>query len=62
MLIGSRQCGKTPLVCQFVDEEREYVTLDEDAVLEAARNNPAGFVRGFDSISSTGDCSLPCWR
>ena len=45
MLIGPRQCGKTTLVRQFVDEEREYVTLDDDTVLEAARNDPAGFVR-----------------
>jgi hypothetical protein len=51
MLIGPRQCGKTTLVRQFVDEEREYVTLDDDTVLEAARNDPAGFVRGFDLVT-----------
>jgi ABC-type cobalamin/Fe3+-siderophores transport system ATPase subunit len=37
MLIGPRQCGKTTLVRQFVDKEREYVTLDDDTVLEATR-------------------------
>ena len=62
MLVGPRQCGKTTFVRQFVDEEPAYVTLDHDTVVEAARNDPAGFVRGFDSISSTRDCSPPCWR
>src|SRR5580658_2471353 len=51
MLIGPRQCGKTTLVRQFVDKEREYVTLDDDTVLDAARNDPAGFVRGFDLVT-----------
>src|SRR5260370_6858252 len=51
MLIAPRQCGKTTLVRQFVDKEREYVTLDDDTVLEAARNDPAGFVRGFDLVT-----------
>ena len=40
MLIGPRQCGETTLVRQIVDEEREYVTLDDDTVLEAARSPP----------------------
>ncbi|MDQ2832161.1 MAG: ATP-binding protein [Acidobacteriota bacterium] len=51
MLIGPRQCGKTTLVRQFADEDREYVTLDDDTVLEAARNDPTGFVRGFDRVT-----------
>lgn len=51
MLIGPRQCGKTTLVRQIVDKEREYVTLDDDTVLEAARNDPTGFVRGFDRVT-----------
>ena len=51
MLIGPRQCGKTTLVQQFADKNREYVTLDDDTVLEAARNDPAGFVRGFDLVT-----------
>ncbi len=50
MLIGPRQCGKTTLVRQFIDKERDYVTLDDDTVLEAARNDPTGFVRGFDLV------------
>jgi len=51
LLIGPRQCGKTTLVRQFSDKEREYVTLDDDTVLDAARSDPAGFVRGFDLVT-----------
>jgi predicted AAA+ superfamily ATPase len=51
MLIGPRQCGKTTLVRQFASKGREYVTLDDDTALAAARNDPAGFVRGFDRVS-----------
>jgi len=51
MLIGPRQCGKTTLVRQFIDKEREYVTLDDDTVLEAVRSDPAGFIRGFDLVT-----------
>ena len=51
MLIGPRQSGKTTLVRQFSDEDRGYVTLDDDTVLEAARSDPAGFVRGFDRVT-----------
>jgi predicted AAA+ superfamily ATPase len=51
MLIGPRQCGKTTLVRQFADKEREYVTLDNDTALEAARSDPAGFVRGFNLVT-----------
>jgi predicted AAA+ superfamily ATPase len=45
MLIGPRQCGKTTLVQQFAGKGYAYVTLDDDTVLGAARNDPAGFVR-----------------
>ena len=51
MLIGPRQCGKTTLVRQFGDEQREYLTLDDDTVLEAARHDPTGFVRGLDRVT-----------
>lgn len=51
MLIGPRQCGKTTLVRQFLSKEREYVTLDDDTVLEAARNDPTNFVRGFNMVT-----------
>ena len=48
MVTGPRQCGKTTLVREFVDDDRAYITLDDDTVLEAARSDPAGFVRGLD--------------
>lgn len=51
MLIGPRQCGKTTLVQQFAGKGYAYVTLDDDTVLAAARNDPAGFVRGFDAVA-----------
>ena len=51
MLIGPRQCGKTTLVRQFLDDPREYITLDDDTVLEAARHDPTGFVRGLDRVT-----------
>jgi len=48
MLVGPRQCGKTTLVRQFAGKEREYLTLDDETALEAARSDPTGFVRGLD--------------
>jgi predicted AAA+ superfamily ATPase len=50
IVIGPRQCGKTTLVRQFAGIEREYVTLDDDTVLAAARTDLSGFVRGFSRI------------
>lgn len=42
---GARQCGKTTLVRQFEREGGgEYRSLDEAALLEVARVDPAGFV------------------
>ena len=51
MLIGPRQCGKTTLVQQFASKGFAYVTLDDDTVLAAARSDPAGFVRGFQTVA-----------
>jgi predicted AAA+ superfamily ATPase len=51
MVIGPRQCGKTTLVRQLAAQGRQYVTLDDDTVLQAARSDPAGFVRGFDLVA-----------
>ena len=48
MVSGPRQCGKTTLVREFVAGDRAYLTLDDDTVLEAARGDPAGLVRGLD--------------
>ena len=48
MVNGPRQCGKTTLVREFTSRNRTYITLDDDTVLEAVRNDPSGFVRGLD--------------
>lgn len=50
IVIGPRQCGKTTLVHDFVDANRAYITLDDDTVLEAARSDPTGFLRGLDQV------------
>jgi uncharacterized protein len=48
LLSGPRQCGKTTLVRELLDDGRAYLTLDEDTTLAAAQSDPAGFVRGLD--------------
>jgi predicted AAA+ superfamily ATPase len=46
MVTRPRQCGKTTRVRGFTSHR--YITLDDDTVLEAARGDPSGFVRGLD--------------
>jgi len=47
-LTGARQVGKTTLARQLADERgMVYYTLDDPAVLEAARSDPVGFVSGL---------------
>ena len=50
MVNGPRQCGKTTLVREFANRARAYITLDDDTALEAARDDPAGFLRGLDRV------------
>ena len=50
MVNGPRQCGKTTLVRDFVDKRRVYHTLDDDTTLQAALDDPAGYVRGLDRV------------
>lgn len=48
VLVGPRQVGKTTLVKQFCSEGSgnwAYVTLDDKAQLDFARDDPVGFVR-----------------
>ena len=42
---GPRQCGKTTLVRDLVAGHREFLTLDDETVLEAAHSDPAGLLR-----------------
>jgi predicted AAA+ superfamily ATPase len=51
LLNGPRQCGKTTLVRGFGGRGREYVTLDDDTALAAARSDPSSFVRGFNRVT-----------
>lgn len=45
LLSGARQCGKTTLARELVDDETEYRTLDDLTLRQAAENDPHGFVK-----------------
>jgi uncharacterized protein len=51
LLNGPRQCGKTTLLQNLPGSNREYVTLDDESVLAAARQDPVGFVRNFHRVA-----------
>jgi predicted AAA+ superfamily ATPase len=46
---GPRQCGKTTLARKFA-ENMAYVSLDDPALLAAAKTDPIGFIRRHDAI------------
>ena len=48
LIVGPRRAGKTTLVRKMGEAGRTYITLDDRTVLEAARSDPAGFIRGLD--------------
>jgi len=48
LIVGPRRVGKTTLVRNMGAADRTYVTLDDQTALEAARTDPAGFVRDLD--------------
>lgn len=48
LIVGPRRAGKTTLVKKMAEASRTYITLDDQTVLEAARSDPAGFIRGLD--------------
>ena len=47
LLCGPRQSGKTTLARQIAGDDIPFFTLDDTSVLEAASNDPVGFVRGL---------------
>lgn len=47
LVVGPRRAGKTTLVRKLGEASRTYVTLDDLTVLDAARSDPAGFIRGL---------------
>lgn len=48
LIVGPRRAGKTTLVRKMGDDDRTYITLDDQTALEAAQSDPAGFIRGLD--------------
>jgi len=48
LVTGPRQAGKTTLVQQIAGKSRPFFTLDSATTLQAAQNDPVGFVRGLD--------------
>jgi uncharacterized protein len=47
LINGPRQSGKTTIARQFASSDRPYLTLDDNATLRAAREDPSGFIRGL---------------
>ncbi len=48
LLSGPRQAGKTTLVRQLADQQRRYLTLDDEITRLAAREDPVGLIRSLD--------------
>lgn len=48
LIAGPRQSGKTTLAQTFAGSQRPYLSLDDSTTLDAARSDPAGFIRGLD--------------
>ena len=51
-LLGPRQCGKTTRVRDLVTGNREFITMDDDMVLAAARSDPNRLVRTLDRTTT----------
>ena len=50
ILSGPRQAGKTTLARHIAGSGMRYLTLDDETALLAARNDPAGLIRGQDRM------------
>ncbi len=48
LIAGPRQAGKTTLVCLVAKNQGlHYLTLDDEVVLLAAKEDPVGMIRNF---------------
>jgi predicted AAA+ superfamily ATPase len=50
----ARQSGKSTLVQELTEPDavpRRYITLDDSAILNAAKSDPAGFIDGLQGAS-----------
>lgn len=50
LVAGPRQAGKTTLVQEIADKNTPFFTLDNATTLEAAKQDPTGFIRGLDKV------------
>jgi predicted AAA+ superfamily ATPase len=48
LIVGPRRAGKTTLVRKMGGAGRNYITLDDQTTLDAAKSDPVGFIRGLD--------------
>ena len=48
LIVGPRRAGKTTLARNIGESGRAYITLDDRTTLDAARSDPAGFIRGLN--------------
>ena len=50
LVCGPRQSGKTTLVRQIAGNDVPFISLDDQTTLNAAENDPVGFIRGYDKL------------
>ena len=48
LISGPRQSGKTTLAADIASDDIPFLTLDDVTVLQSARDDPVGFIRGLD--------------
>jgi uncharacterized protein len=51
LVTGPRRSGKTTLVRTLIEDDRLYVTLDDQSMFDAAKDDPVGFIRGMDRVA-----------
>ena len=47
MITGARQVGKSTFIKEFIDEERQYVTLDDMNLRTLAKEDPQMFLMNY---------------